>query len=70
MAKFVGSDPVLQVGGYTSQQAPNAVFDATALNGNYAFLLAGSAPGGTIGTAGAFTPMEAGISRAEYWTKT
>ena len=54
VAKFVGTDPVLQVGGYTSQQAPNAVFDATALNGNYAFLLAGSAPGGTIGTAGSF----------------
>jgi hypothetical protein len=54
VAKFVGTDPVFQVGGYTSQQAPNAVFDATALNGNYAFLMAGSAPGGTIGTASSF----------------
>jgi hypothetical protein len=53
-AKFVGTDTALQVAGYTSQQAPNATFDVTALNGNYAFLLAGSAPGGPIATAGSF----------------
>jgi hypothetical protein len=53
-AKFVGTDAVLQVSGFTSQQAPNAVFDASALNGNYAFELAGAAPGGAIATAGSF----------------
>jgi hypothetical protein len=53
-AKFVGTDTVQQVAGYTSQQAPNATFDVTALNGNFAFLLAGSAPGGPIATAGSF----------------
>ena len=53
-AKFVGTDTAQQVAGFTSQQAPNATFDVTALNGNYAFLLAGSAPGGTIATAGSF----------------
>ena len=53
-AKFVGTDIVKQVAGFTSQQSPNATFDATALNGNYAFLLAGSNPGGAIATAGSF----------------
>lgn len=53
-AKFVGTDTVLQVAGFTSQQAPNATFDVTALKGNFAFLLAGSGPGGTIATAGSF----------------
>lgn len=53
-AKFVGTDIVKLVGGYASQQAPNATLDATALNGNYAFLLAGSGLGGTITTAGSF----------------
>jgi hypothetical protein len=53
-AKFVGTDTVNQVAGFTSQQAPNATFDVTALNGNYAFLLAGSGLGGTISTAGSF----------------
>jgi hypothetical protein len=59
-AKFVGTDAVKQVGGFTSQQAPNAKLDTTALNGNYAFLLAGSAPGGPIATAGSFSPNGAG----------
>jgi len=53
-AKFVGTDTVKLVGGYTSQQAPNATLNATALNGSYAFLLAGSGLGGTITTAGSF----------------
>ena len=53
-AKFVGTDPVQQVAGYTSQQAPNGAFGASTLNGNFAFLLAGSAPGGPIATAGSF----------------
>ncbi len=53
-AKFVGTDTVQQVAGFTSQQAPNAAFNLTALNGNYAFLLAGSGLGGTIATAGSF----------------
>jgi hypothetical protein len=59
-AKFVGTDIVKQVAGFTSQQAPNATFNATALNGNYAFVLAGSAPGGPIATAGSFAPNGAG----------
>jgi hypothetical protein len=53
-AKFVGTDIVKQVAGFTSQQAPNATFNVTALNGNYAFLLAGSGLGGTLATAGSF----------------
>jgi len=53
-AKFVGSDAVKQVAGFTSLQTANAALDATALNGNYAFLLGGSAPSGAIGTAGSF----------------
>jgi len=53
-AKFVGTDTVKQVAGFSSQQAPNAAFNLTALNGNYAFLLAGSGLGGTIATAGSF----------------
>jgi len=53
-AKFVGTDTAKQVAGFTSQQSPNATLDATALNGNYAFLLAGSGLGGTIATAGSF----------------
>lgn len=54
-AKFVGTDSVLQVGGFTAQQSPNATLDATALNGKYAFLLSGSSAGATITTAGSFT---------------
>jgi hypothetical protein len=53
-AKFVGTDAMKLVEGFTSQQSPNATLDATALNGNYAFLLAGSGLGGTITTAGSF----------------
>ena len=63
-AKFVGTDTVKQVGGFTSQQAPNAKLDATALNGNYAFLLAGSAPGGPLATAGSFSPNGVGCFSA------
>lgn len=51
-AKFVGTNTVQQVAGYTSQQAPNASFNAGALSGNYAFLLAGTATSGPIATAG------------------
>jgi hypothetical protein len=53
-AKFVGKDTVKQVAGYTSTQDPNASFNAAALNGNYAFLLAGSSAGGPIATVGNF----------------
>jgi hypothetical protein len=63
-AKFVGTDNVKQVAGFTSQQAPNATMDATALNGNYAFVLAGSATGGPIGTAGSFSANGAGCLTA------
>lgn len=54
-AKFVGTDPVLQVAGYTAQQDPNATFGLASLNGSFAFLLAGSATAGPIATAGSFT---------------
>jgi hypothetical protein len=63
-AKFVGTDTVLQVAGFTSQQAPNAALDASALNGNFAFLLAGSGLGGTIATAGNFSADGAGCLTA------
>jgi hypothetical protein len=53
-AKFVGTDTVQQVAGFTTQQAPNATFDVTALNGSFAFILGGSGLGGAIGTAGSF----------------
>jgi hypothetical protein len=57
-AKFVGIDPRTTVGavtGVTTQQTPNATFDVTSLNANFAFLLAGSGPAGTIATAGSFS---------------
>jgi hypothetical protein len=57
-AKFVGTDPQTTVGGVTgvaSQQSPNLMFDATSLNGNIAFSLAGPVPNGTLATAGSFS---------------
>jgi hypothetical protein len=54
-AEFVGTDPTLQVAGYTSQQNPNATFGLPSLNGSFAFLLAGSATTGPIATAGSLT---------------
>jgi hypothetical protein len=63
-AKFVGTDIALQTAGFTSQQAPNATFGVAAVNGNFAFLLAGSAPGGTIATAGSFSGNGAGCLAA------
>ena len=57
-AKFVGADPQTTVGGVAgvaSQQSPNATFDATSLNGNIAFSLAGPVPNGTLATAGSFS---------------
>jgi hypothetical protein len=63
-AKFVGTDIVKQVAGFTSQQAPNAALDVTALIGNYAFVLAGSAPGGPIATAGTFSANGSGCLKA------
>jgi hypothetical protein len=59
-AKFVGTDSVLQVGGYTSQQTPGATFNLSALGGSFAFLLAGSGPGGPLATAGNFVPDGSG----------
>ena len=53
-AKFVGTDTVLQVAGYSSQQAPNAAFGLSSLHGSFAFLLAGSSSAGPITTAGSF----------------
>jgi hypothetical protein len=59
-AKFVGTDSQTTVGavaGVTTQQSPspNVAFDATSLNGNIAFLVAGPVPNGTIATAGSFS---------------
>jgi hypothetical protein len=57
-AVFVGTDPQTTVGGVAgvaSQQSPNAPFDATSLNGNIAFSLAGPVPNGTLATAGSFS---------------
>jgi hypothetical protein len=57
-AIFVGTDPQTTVGGVTgvaSQQSPNSPLDATSLNGNIAFLIAGPVPNGTIATAGSFS---------------
>jgi len=51
-AKFVGTDAVLQVAGYTSQQDPSASFGLPSLRGNLAFLLSGSQAAGAIATAG------------------
>jgi hypothetical protein len=53
-AKFVGTDTTLEVGGYSTQRAPNASFSASTLNGSFAFLLAGSSAGGPLATAGSF----------------
>ena len=50
-AKFAGTDAAQALAGVTLQQAPNATFDPTSLNGNYAFLLSGLGPGGTVTTA-------------------
>jgi hypothetical protein len=63
-AKFVGTDTVKQVAGFTSQQVLNATLDVTALKGNYAFVLAGSAPGGPIATAGSFSANGTGCLKA------
>lgn len=52
--KICGTNTTQLVAGYASQQAPNARFDLTALNGDFAFLLAGTAPSGPIATAGSF----------------
>jgi hypothetical protein len=54
-AKFVGADTTQASAGVTMQQAPNAKFAANSLNGNYAFLLAGSGSGGTYASAGSFS---------------
>ena len=59
-AKFVGTDSVRQVGGYTSQQTPGATFNLSTLGGSFAFLLAGSGPGGPLATAGNFAPDGSG----------
>jgi len=59
-AKFVGTDTSLQVAGYSTGQAPNATFNLASLNGNFAFLLAGTGLGGTITTAGSFAANGAG----------
>jgi hypothetical protein len=68
-AKFVGTDSQTTVGavaGVTTQQSPspNVAFDATSLNGNIAFLLAGAVPNGTIATAGSLSANGNGIFTA------
>lgn len=59
-AKFVGTDTALQVAGFSTGQSPNAAFNVASLNGNFAFLLAGTGLGGTITTAGSFAADGAG----------
>jgi hypothetical protein len=57
-AKFVETDSQTAVGavtGVATQQFSNSGFDATSLNGNIAFLLAGPVPDGIIATAGSFS---------------
>ena len=57
-AKFVGTDPETVIGafsGVSAQQASNATFNQASLNGNYAFLLAGSGSGGSYASAGSFS---------------
>lgn len=57
-AKFVETDSQTTVGagtGVATQQTPNTAFDATSLNGNFAFLMAGPVPNGNIATAGSFS---------------
>ena len=64
-AKFVGTDDVTHTNvthtaGAAMQQAPTATFNNALINGNYAFLLSGSASGATITTAGSFSADGAG----------
>jgi len=57
-AIFIGTDPnttISAFAGTSMAQAPNVTFDQTILNGNYAFLLAGSGSGGTYASAGSFS---------------
>jgi hypothetical protein len=56
-AKFVELDAssAPRIAGYVVQQTPNATFTLSSLNGNYAFLLTGATPTGSIGTAGSFS---------------
>jgi hypothetical protein len=57
-AKFVETDSQTTIGaaaGAATQQTPNALFSATSLNGNIAFLIAGPAPDGNLATAGSFS---------------
>ncbi|MBZ5659554.1 MAG: hypothetical protein LAO08_04040 [Acidobacteriia bacterium] len=54
-AEFVGTDTSQQVAGITSQQSPNATFNAASLNGNFAFLLSNPASGSTFASAGSFS---------------
>jgi hypothetical protein len=65
-AKFAGTDATLVVAGQTTQQAPDAVFNLTSLNGSFAFLLTGSGPGGAgnIATAGNFAAVANGLLTA------
>jgi hypothetical protein len=53
-AEFVGTDATPRVAGQTSQQTPNAVFNAATLTGNFAFLLSNPSSGSTFASAGSF----------------
>jgi hypothetical protein len=55
-AKFmeVDASSAPRIAGYAVQQTPNAAFTLSSLTGNYAFLLTGAAPAGSIATAGSF----------------
>src|SRR5258708_37762112 len=52
MSDFVGTDTSRQVSGAASQQTVNSTFSNASLNGNFAFLLANPASGGTFASAG------------------
>ena len=60
LAAFVGTGTVQAVAGSSMLQSPNGPFNLAALNGRYAFLLAGSHSGGSIATAGSFLANGAG----------
>jgi hypothetical protein len=53
-AKFVEIDAAQQVAGTTSQQSSNTTFNASSLNGNFAFLLSNSGSNGNYASAGSF----------------
>ncbi len=58
-AKFVETDasPAPRVSGAATAQTPNTTFSLSSLNGNYAFLIGGAGPAGSLATAGSFATI-------------